>query len=57
MVLKQASREWYLKLKEQLEELGVKRSNIDYKVFIKIINRKLFVIAIYVNDFLLFWED
>ena len=57
MVLKQASREWYLKLKEQLEELGVKRSNINYKVFIKIINRKLFVIAIYVNDFLLFWED
>jgi len=52
--LKQASREWYLKLKGQLEELGFKRSDADHRVFIKIIDGKLFVIAIYVDDFLLF---
>jgi len=52
--LKQASREWYLKLKGQLEELGFKRSDVDHGVFTKIIDGKLFVITIYVDDFLLF---
>jgi len=52
--LKQASREWYLKLKGQLEELGFKRSDADHGVFTKIIDGKLFVIAIYVDNFLLF---
>jgi len=52
--LKQASREWYLKLKGQLEELGFKRSDANHRVFTKIINGKLFVIAIYVDNFLLF---
>ena len=52
--MKQASREWYLKLKGQLEELDFKRSDTNYGVFTKIIDGKLFVIAIYVDDFLLF---
>jgi len=52
--LKQASREWYLKLRGQLEGLGFKRSDADHRVFTKIIGGKLFVIAIYVDDFLLF---
>jgi len=55
--LKQASREWYLKLKGQLEELGFKRSDIDHGVFTKIIDRKLFVIAVYVDNFLLFLSN
>jgi len=55
--LKQASREWYLKLKGQLEELGFKRSDADHRVFTKIIDGKLFVIAIYVDDFLLFLSN
>jgi len=55
--LKQASREWYLKLKGQLEELGFKRSDADHGVFTKIIDGKLFVIAIYVDDFLLFLSN
>jgi len=54
--LKQASRERYLKLKGQLEELGFKRSNADHGVF-KIIDGKLFLIAIYVDDFLLFLSN
>jgi len=52
--LKQASREWYLNLKGQLEGLGFKRSDADHGVFTKIIDGKLLVIAIYVDDFLLF---
>jgi len=52
--LKQASREWYLKLKRQLKELGFKRSDADHGVFTKIINGKLFVIVVYVDNFLLF---
>jgi len=55
--LKQASREWYLKLKGQLEELGFKRSDADHGVFTKIIDGKLFVIAVYVDDFLLFLSN
>jgi len=52
--LKQISRECYLKLKEQLEKLGFKRSDADHRVFIKIINGKLFVTAVYIDNFLLF---
>ena len=55
--LKQASREWYLKLKGQLEELDFKRSDADHRVFTKIIDGKLFVIAIYVDNFLLFLSN
>jgi len=55
--LKQASREWYLKLKEKLKELGFKRSDTDHRVFTKIINGKLFVIAVYVDNFLLFLSN
>jgi len=52
--LKQASREWYLKLKGQLEELGFKRNNADHGIFTKNIIGKIFVITVYVDDFLLF---
>ena len=54
--LKQASREWYLKLKKQLEDLGFKRSNADHGVFTKASGGKIFIIAVYVDDFLLFSE-
>jgi len=52
--LKQASREWYLKLKGQLEELGFKRSDVGHGVFTKSFPSMIFVIAVYVDDFLLF---
>jgi len=41
-------------MKGQLEELGFKRSNANHRVFTKIINRKFFVIVVYVDNFLLF---
>ena len=52
--LKQASREWYLKLKKELESLIFVRSSADHGVFIKTIEGRLFVVAVWVNDFLLF---
>ena len=52
--LKQASREWYLKLKSQLEGLGFKRSDVNHGVFTKNVKGRLLVIAVYVDDFLLF---
>jgi len=52
--LKQTSREWYLKLKGQLERLGFKRSETDHSVFTKDIMGRFFVIVIYVDNFLLF---
>ena len=50
------SREWYLKLKKQLEDLGFKRSNTDHGVFTKASREKIFIIAVYVDNFLLFSE-
>jgi len=41
-------------LKGQLEELGFKRSDAYHGIFTKNIMCKIFVIAVYVNDFLLF---
>ena len=55
--LKQASREWYLKLKGQLERLGFKRSEADHGIFTKDMMGRLFVIAVYVDNFLLFSSD
>ena len=55
--LKQASREWYLKLKGKLEELGFKRSEADHGVFTKVSDGKIFIITVYVDDFLLFSEQ
>jgi len=54
--LKQASREWYLKMKGKLEELGFKQSEADHGVFTKDSDEKIFIIAVYVDDFLLFSE-
>jgi len=55
--LKQASREWYLKLKKELEDIKFKRNDADHRIFTKNISGKLFVIAVYVDDFLLFSDD
>ena len=55
--LKQASRVWYLKLKGKLEELGFKQSEADHGVFTKVSDRKIFIITVYVDDFLLFSEQ
>jgi len=52
--LKQASREWYKKVCIELESLGFTRSMSDHGVFIKNDNRTLVIVAVYVDDFLIF---
>jgi len=46
-------RKWYLKIKEKLKELGFKQSEA---VFTKDYDGKIFIIAVYVDNFLLFSE-
>ena len=55
--LKQASREWYLKVRAELEGMGFTQSEADHGVFIKTKNKALLIIAVYVDDFLLFSKD
>lgn len=52
--LKQAGREWYKKVKAEFEALGFTRSNADHGVFYKNDDGKLVIIAIYVDDMLIF---
>jgi len=52
--LKQTSRKWYLKLRGELKGIGFKQSKANYGVFTKVIDGKIFIIAMYVNNFLLF---
>ena len=51
--LKQASQEWYKKIHIELESLGFTWSMSNHGVF-KNNNRTLVIIAVYVNDFLIF---
>ncbi|PSR73944.1 hypothetical protein PHLCEN_2v10251 [Hermanssonia centrifuga] len=52
--LKQASCEWYKKVREEFEALGFTRSEADHSVFYKNENGALMIVAVYVNDMLLF---
>ena len=52
--LKQASREWYKKVCIELESLGFTRSMSDHSIFIKNNNGTLVIVAVYVDDFLIF---
>ena len=52
--LKQASQEWYKKIHIELESLGFTWSMSNHSVFIKNNNRTLVIIAVYVDDFLIF---
>jgi len=52
--LKQAGREWYKKVLIELKSLGFTRSASDQGVFTKNDNGTLVIVAVYVNDFLIF---
>ena len=52
--LKQASQEWYKKVCIELESLGFTRSMSNHGVFIKNDNGTLVIVAVYVDDFLIF---
>ncbi|CDO75139.1 hypothetical protein BN946_scf184772.g6 [Trametes cinnabarina] len=56
--LKQASREWYKKVRALFESLGYSRSNADHSVFYKRgKDGDLTVVAVYVDDMLIFAKD
>ncbi|KXJ71623.1 hypothetical protein RP20_CCG020139 [Aedes albopictus] len=55
--LKQASRVWNAKLDTELKRMGFKRSSFDPCVYFKIDDSTILVIAVYVDDFLLFSTD
>jgi len=40
-----------------LYELGFKKSNFEIYIFVKAFNKSLIIIALYVNDFLIFLND
>lgn len=52
--LKQASRAWNKKLDGVLVQLGFKRSAVDECIYFKISNTEIIIIAVYVDDLLIF---
>ncbi|OBZ79951.1 Retrovirus-related Pol polyprotein from transposon TNT 1-94 [Grifola frondosa] len=52
--LKQASREWYKKIRAEFESLGFTRSNADHSVFYKNEDGVLLIVAVYIDDMLIF---
>lgn len=55
--LKQASREWNVKLEKTLKSAGLTQSSIDPCVYFKIQNGKMLFIGIYVDDLMIFDND
>ena len=51
--LKQASREWYQKLKKEFESMGFTRAESDHALFYKTEGDTLLIVAVYVDDMLL----
>lgn len=52
--LKQASRVWNGKLDAELKQIGLKRSSFDPCVYYKVNGDRVIIIAVYVDDFLVF---
>lgn len=55
--LKQASREWYECVEKEFTKLGYTRSEADYSVFYKRVGDCLIIVAVYVDDMLIFGKD
>lgn len=55
--LKQASRTWNNKLNQVMVESGYRRSKLDPCVYIKNEEKALVIVAIYVDDMLIFYND
>ena len=55
--LKQASRQWFTKLKDTLLSLGYIQSKNDYSLFLNKTTTNITIIAVYVDDILLTGSD
>ena len=55
--LKQASRQWFSKLKETLLSFGYNQSKNDYSLFLNKTATNITIIAVYVDDILLTGSD
>jgi len=55
--LKQASRQWFSKLKDTLISLGYTQSKSDYSLFLNKTSTQITVIAVYVDDILITCSD
>ncbi|KAJ3531725.1 hypothetical protein NM688_g7534 [Phlebia brevispora] len=55
--LKQASREWYKRIEREFRNLGYKRSDADYSIFYKVVDGVLLIVAVYVDDMLIFGNN
>lgn len=55
--LKQASRQWNIKLSDVLEKAGFKRCKKDSCVYVRRVGESIVVIAVYVDDLLIFYNN
>ena len=55
--LKQASRQWFTKLKDTLLSLGFVQSKNDYSLFLNRTSTNITILAVYVDDILLTGSD
>lgn len=55
--LKQSSRVWNKKVENVLEKLGFKKSNYEACIYFKVLDKSIIIIALYVDDFLIFSND
>ena len=55
--LKQASRQWYIKLLDALKSLAYVQSKNDYSLFLKKQNNKIIILAVYVDDIIITGDD
>ena len=55
--LKQASRQWYLKFDEIVNDNGFKENIVNQFIYMKVGGRKYIFLVLYVNDILLATND
>lgn len=55
--LKQSGRTWNIKLDTTLKSLGMERLKSDPCVYIRSVQKEILIIAIYVDDILVLYED
>ncbi|XP_046472611.1 uncharacterized protein [Neodiprion pinetum] len=55
--LKQASRQWNIKLDTELKKAGLQQSKVDPCIYHKTLDEKMLFLAVYVDDLLIFTND